>query len=79
MYTVIHNSYDIKLFDTREEAEVYISEVVKGYEFLNPVEIYRGYGTDNRSKNPSLSGEIKNVLIYQYKTHYIETFMVFEK
>ena len=79
MYSVIHNSNEVKLFETLKEAEAYITEVLERYESLNPVEIYRGYGMDNRSENPSRSGEIKSVVVYQYKTHYTETFVIFQK
>jgi len=79
MFSVIHNSGDIKRFETAQDVEDYIAKELGRYNYLEPREIYRGYGDDNKANDPSLSGRIKSVIVYQYKTFYTETFVVFEE
>ena len=78
LYVLTHNGYTVKFFDTPEECEKYIADVLAEYQHLKPKEIFRHYGS-NTEPGEVTKETIKTVIIYQYYTLYTEVFMIEEK
>jgi len=79
MFRVTHNGYKSEYFNTADEVEGFIAKTLEPYQHLNPKEIFRGYGADNKAENHSRTGTIKSVVIWQYSTLYTEVFMIEER
>lgn len=77
-YVLTHNGYTVEFFDTPEECEKYIANVLEQNKNLNPKEIFRHYGSNTEPGEVSKE-TIKTVIIYQYYTLYTEVFMIEEK
>ena len=78
-YKVTHNGYTTEYFNNAAQVEEYIANTIAEHEDLSPIEIYRGYAADNKATNELLcGGELKSVVIFQYRTLYTEVFMIVE-
>lgn len=76
-YILTHNGYNREYFNSIDEVENYIADVLEKHRELKPEEIYRGYGIDNKADN--MKDTIKSVIIWQYRTLYTEVFMIEER
>lgn len=77
MFAVTYNGYTIEHFDTADQVEAYINKTLEPYKHLEPREIYRSYGDDNKATGKAHTDNIiKSVIIFQYRTIYTEVFMI---
>jgi len=77
-FTLTQNGTEITRHDTRKAVEEHMASTLSEYKYLEPREIYRGCGCDNRAGFESMHGKIKRVIIFQYRTGYTEIFMIEE-
>lgn len=48
-FIVTHNGYDVEFFDTADEVEKYIADILAPHKDLNSKEIFRHYGSHTDS------------------------------
>lgn len=70
------NGYDVKFFETVDEAQEHINSVLESNKDLYPKLIYRHYNDSEVQPGEVAKKTICSVLIYRYYTEYSEMFLV---